>query len=152
MSPDVRYDSLRRQANLVRVHFPGFTSEVEDGVLVARGRLRPCELCEEYLVGLAYAPGVRPIVRVLDPEPVQRAHGQRNPHLNGDGTICLYDPDAEEWDDRQPLALTILPWTAEWLLFYEWWLATGEWHGGGVTLEELLGETGSLEATDDAHA
>lgn len=26
---------------------------------------------------------------------------------------------------------TIVPWTAEWLLNYELWLATGEWVGGG---------------------
>jgi len=26
---------------------------------------------------------------------------------------------------------TILPWTSLWLHFYEIWLVTGVWHGGG---------------------
>jgi hypothetical protein len=30
-----------------------------------------------------------------------------------------------------PIADTIIPWTSEWLFFYELWLASGEWHGGG---------------------
>ena len=29
------------------------------------------------------------------------------------------------------IADTIVPWTCEWLIHYEIWLATGEWHGGG---------------------
>ena len=28
---------------------------------------------------------------------------------------------------------TIIPWTQEWLYFYEIWLLTGEWRGGGHT-------------------
>ncbi|MGH8092034.1 MAG: hypothetical protein ACREIF_00990 [Chthoniobacterales bacterium] len=30
------------------------------------------------------------------------------------------------------LADTIVPWTSRWLYFYEIWLATGEWMGGGI--------------------
>ncbi len=29
------------------------------------------------------------------------------------------------------LADTILPWASLWLFYYEVWLATGEWVGGG---------------------
>lgn len=30
------------------------------------------------------------------------------------------------------LADTIIPWTLDWLMHYEFWLATGKWRGGGV--------------------
>lgn len=30
------------------------------------------------------------------------------------------------------LAMKIVPWAAEWLLFYEIWTITGEWCGEGV--------------------
>ncbi|MDY0295864.1 MAG: hypothetical protein RB296_00975 [Acidobacteriota bacterium] len=30
------------------------------------------------------------------------------------------------------IAKTIVPWASEWLIFYELWLATGEWLGGGI--------------------
>lgn len=62
----------------------------------------------------------------------------RVPHLyrhnfakRGYNMLCLYDPDAAEWDTDQPIALTIVPWTAQWLLFYELWQATGQWTGPG---------------------
>jgi hypothetical protein len=29
------------------------------------------------------------------------------------------------------IADSTIPWTAEWLIFYEIWKATGDWHGGG---------------------
>jgi hypothetical protein len=29
------------------------------------------------------------------------------------------------------LATTVLLWAAEWLMHYELWLVTGQWHGGG---------------------
>lgn len=29
------------------------------------------------------------------------------------------------------LSTTVVPWTAEWLIHYEVWLATGQWTGGG---------------------
>jgi hypothetical protein len=30
------------------------------------------------------------------------------------------------------IADTIVPWTSEWLMYYEIWLATSDWYGGGV--------------------
>jgi hypothetical protein len=44
--------------------------------------------------------------------------------------ICLYLPD--DYSASWFFANTIIPWTIEWLYFYEMWLATGEWLGGGL--------------------
>jgi hypothetical protein len=30
------------------------------------------------------------------------------------------------------IATTIIPWLALWLYYYEVWLATGHWEGGGI--------------------
>ena len=38
----------------------------------------------------------------------------------------------KEIDASQFIADTIIPWTSEWLLHYEIWVATGIWHGGGI--------------------
>ena len=43
--------------------------------------------------------------------------------------ICLYR--YSEFTSSKLLANTIVPWTIEWLYFYELWLTTGEWLGGG---------------------
>jgi hypothetical protein len=29
------------------------------------------------------------------------------------------------------IADSVVPWASEWLFFYEIWLPSGEWHGGG---------------------
>jgi len=45
--------------------------------------------------------------------------------------ICLYLP-GQDWDKSKYISSTIVPWTVEWLYFYEVWLATGKWCGGGI--------------------
>ena len=47
--------------------------------------------------------------------------------------LCLFDPYAHpcQWSVERLLAETTLPWTCEWLLFFEGWLVTGTWEGGG---------------------
>ena len=45
---------------------------------------------------------------------------------------CLYLPGSGEWSSDKKLALTFVPWLSLWLFFYESWLVTGEWQGGGV--------------------
>lgn len=81
-------------------------------------------------------------VRVLDPELRTRPDAPEEPipHLYRDSddrsSLCLYDPGVEsvtsEWQPWMPLAATIVPWAAEWLGHYEFWLATGRWHGPEV--------------------
>ena len=42
--------------------------------------------------------------------------------------LCLQRRD---WDSEQLIADTYMPWAMEWLVFFEPWLATGEWLGDG---------------------
>lgn len=53
--------------------------------------------------------------------------------------LCLFDPYNGEWSPCDLLANTTVPWTARYLYFYEGWLVTGKWLGGGrhPTREEL---------------
>jgi hypothetical protein len=69
-----------------------------------------------------------PEVRVLNPPLVSRP-GESLPHVFADGTLCLHQ--AGEWTPEMLIVDTTLPWTAEWLINYEIWKATGDWHGGG---------------------
>jgi hypothetical protein len=41
----------------------------------------------------------------------------------------LYYPKDNSYDGRTFIADTIIPWTAEWLYFYEKWLEDGIWWG-----------------------
>jgi len=55
--------------------------------------------------------------------------------------VCLYFPG--QWDKTKYISTTIVPWAVEWLYFYEVWIATGEWCGGGVH------PIGNLSKTDE---
>jgi hypothetical protein len=81
-----------------------------------------------------------PLVRVLSPPLRPRFDAGEEaplPHVYFDdhditlSPLCLFDPDKDEWTPNDLIALTTIPWTADWLACYEGWLATGRWYGGG---------------------
>jgi hypothetical protein len=45
--------------------------------------------------------------------------------------LCLFSPTLREWTTSDLLAHTTIFWANEWLYFYEGWLVTKKWHGGG---------------------
>ena len=81
-----------------------------------------------------------PLVEILDPklDLTNRHEGHdpllhlyRNKHKNGQVHLCLDNPDDPGWVSGVSIADTIVPWANEWLMFYEFWQATGKWTGGG---------------------
>ena len=58
------------------------------------------------------------------------------PHIYGcninkhEVRLCLALP--KEFNYSMFIADTIIPWTVEWLFYYEIWLYSGTWYGGGV--------------------
>lgn len=122
--------------------------------VVWRGPLRP--LLQTFHVEITYrAPLVierldvrilQPRVRVLSP-PLRCRPGDREgslPHVyyspDGDVTLCMLDPDADDWSPFDSLAQTTVPWIIEWLAAYEGWRATGQWTASGRHVE--AGHTG----------
>jgi hypothetical protein len=45
--------------------------------------------------------------------------------------LCLFSPTLREWDVDHLIADTTIFWANEWLYFYEGWLVTKKWRGGG---------------------
>lgn len=72
---------------------------------------------------------------VLSPDLQALADGRRPPHIydynRGRTRLCLFMPGDGEWHAGLWLSETIVPWTVEWLRYYELWLVNGVWHGGG---------------------
>lgn len=86
-----------------------------------------------------------PEVTVISPPLQRRADAPEMPipHIYTTGesehdVLCLFDPRADGWSRDQPIADTIMVWTASWLRFYEAWHATGIWHGGGASHDQLV--------------
>jgi hypothetical protein len=77
----------------------------------------------------------KPELLVVEPDLQQLAAGKSIPHFyshKGRGTkLCLWWPRGREWVPQMSLRDTYVPWAVEWLLYFEDWLLTGEWAGGG---------------------
>jgi len=110
---------------LVRENFPLFHSRIMGLELSSRGRIQPTESSPTYRVEIRYSGRDRPDVRVLEP----RIRFNPALHMYQDDTLCLYDWRENPWQTKWHLHETIIPWAAEWLVYYELWLLTGKWQG-----------------------
>ena len=97
--------------------------------LVWLGTLVPAEYTATYELVIDHQIGKSPLVYVARPR-LQLLDGQALPHVYPLNTLCLFLGN-REWHQSIPIADTLVPWASEWLLFYELWLVTGEWLGGG---------------------
>jgi hypothetical protein len=124
--------SIHEQLGRMRMFYPEFRARIEKGALVAIGDMRPTLRSVTYRVRLDYRVGQPPEITVLSPELKAREEGGRLPHVYPGNKLCLFLPNAGEWTADMSLPHTIMPWISEWLFYYELWLVTGEWMGGGV--------------------
>jgi len=123
---------LGEQLAYLRVICPDFETEVRDGRLRSVGLLQPTEISRQYRVEFTQAGGRSPEVRVISPLLRRGRKDEDIPHMYDQVRLCLYLPSGEEWKPSDPIALTVVPWASLWLLYYEVWLATGDWQGGGI--------------------
>jgi len=113
------------ETNRLKKHFPFLDCTLRGGQLTCRGSITPSEGCDTYKVKLVYRKGETPKVYIVDP-PIE-AHPKY--HMYKDGHLCLFDPRVSPWYSDMMVHETIIPWSAEWLVFYELWKETGKWMG-----------------------
>lgn len=123
--------SLGQQYMLMKRRFPEFSCAVRGGVLRCDGDVQPTPLSDLYRIRLTYKLRSEPEVHVVQPILKQRSPTERIPHVYPGNRLCLFLPGIGEWRATDPIADTVIPWTATWLYFYEVWFATGEWLGEG---------------------
>ncbi|MDR3327611.1 MAG: hypothetical protein LBT04_05735 [Prevotellaceae bacterium] len=130
--------SLVVQEYKLKKYFPDSKSFIRNDELIWKGYLQPSELSQKYLIKIVYKRERHPDVYVLEPKPLALAEGKISlEHVYDTKTtktqhICIYYKKAKEWDETKFIADKIIPWVSEWLLHYEYWVATGSWHGGGI--------------------
>lgn len=110
-----------------------------NGWLKWQGPIRGFQL--DYRVAVLWKPEseLPPYVMLVDPPLRPRIDGDYGsiPHLWFDkddperSGLCLFDPEKREWDTKNLIADTTIPWAARWLLYYELWLVDGIWRGTG---------------------
>lgn len=106
---------------------------VRRGELVWDFAARPSPIGRIYQLRICYRyPGL-PDVFVLSPDLNVLAEGRFLPHVYSSKPVrlCLYYPDSKDWSPEMSIAETIVPWTCVWLFYFEEWLVSDEWQGGG---------------------
>jgi hypothetical protein len=100
--------------------------------VIWQGGINPLPVSDTYVVRIRYETFKGPQVWVISPK-LQLCDGAASiPHTYIGEYLCLYYPDYNEWTSAKYIAETIVPWISLWLVYYEAWLATGEWLGGGI--------------------
>jgi hypothetical protein len=120
--------SILRQGVDLSAMIPGSRLKMESTKLDWTGILRPTRRSVLYEVSLTYSLCFEPEVRVLYPALVPRA-GFLPHYYHDTERLCLYDAGKHQWDASMMIGDTIIPWTSEWLYFYEFWRGTGNWFG-----------------------
>jgi len=94
---------------------------------------KPTPLSRTYTILIIMKKIKGPKVYVTSPKLSELADGRKIPHLYSqkEQRLCLYHPRDRDWHHGKYIARTIAPWTYLWLFFFEEWLLSDDWKGGG---------------------
>lgn len=126
--------SLKSQIKRIAETFPNAEFKNKDGnsfqVLI---KLQPTPLSKFYEIKIDYSI-IKGIEIYVINEKLQIAERRNSlPHVYSTEKqkLCLFTYANNDWNDTMSISSTIIPWTSEWLYFYEIWLINGDWLGGG---------------------
>ncbi|ANJ96247.1 restriction endonuclease subunit S [Serratia plymuthica] len=115
----------------------------KDRTLLWEGWLQPSLFSRRYKVVVRYTLGKLPVCVVTEPDLFALAETTAIPHLYPKdkhipgAKLCLFLPCSQaddklsEWRSQQKISETLIPWASLWLFYFEQWLLTGLWEGGG---------------------
>lgn len=129
-----RQDLTLSQQLLFLKSNPAFegTGAVRANRLTWQTAVQPTPLARIYQASIVYSLGKTPAVRISDPDLELLAQGRPLPHVYTNPLrLCLHLPGTEDWNSTKRIDQTIIPWTYTWLFYFEDWLATNDWKGGG---------------------
>ncbi len=122
--------TVLEQAADMRRNCPDFVQRLSKDGMSWTGPIKPTPLSVTYTIEIVYRRRCgRPQVWVRQPELAVKKEDYRFVHIYSEGCLCLNAE--EEWRPWMAFSATFVPWTAEWLFYFEVWLATGSWRGGG---------------------
>ena len=143
--------SIDRQIELMSREWPLFTVEKTNSRhAIWSGNLAPHK--REYTLNIDYtaplvierysAVWIQPLVSVAELAPWRVADVKlpslphvywQHPRIQMEGPfLCLFDGQSRQWSSESAIAATTVAWSSLWLSFFEGWLLTGHWLGGGV--------------------
>jgi hypothetical protein len=148
--------SIQEQIQAMTEQWPGFRlnehtsrSATWEGVLAPIDREHTLRVrCSvPYVIENVTAHDVQPRVQVIGPRLERHDDYEQGPipHVYACDSepelpyLCLFSPSLSEWSTDDLVAHTTIFWAAQWLYFYEFWLLTKKWKGGGRHLPRTSG-------------
>lgn len=129
--------SLLIQDKILNKNYPSSSSTRDEinKILIWENTFTPSPLSDSYRIKLVYTKFKPPKIFVIEPQKLILAKGKEQlPHVYSTERqeLCLFYPKSGSWDSKKLIANYIVPWISEWFYFYEIWVGTGEWIGGGI--------------------
>jgi len=113
------------QKPLIEKYFPCFKCLLSRRHLECEGLITPSKGCASYRIVISYEQDGVPRVKIREPQITPSS----TIHMYDNGALCLYKPAETPWKLSDNVHEKIIPWTAEWLVFYELYLMCGKWLG-----------------------
>ena len=129
------FNEIMRQVFNVKQSFPNATYDIVGSKHMVNTYLylRPTGHSVNYEIRLSAYVGKRFVkIHVISPHIGRTYNGKKIQHMFRDASLCLFYPKYGEWHYTDKWTETIIPWTSLWLFYYEIWIVTGEWLGGGI--------------------
>jgi len=97
--------------------------------------LQPTQLSTTYKILLIHVQNYAPYVYILSPSLENlKKEGEKIPHLYDPNRyrLCLYYPHTNDYNFNEEIGQQFIPWILHWLYYFEEWLYSNNWKGGGV--------------------
>lgn len=128
------------QAGKIMSMFPSSRISFDQNILTWESTLTPSPLSDNYKIKVIYVRDKNPDIYVLSPKLKLFPGESKLPHVYSSEKqwLCIYYRKTREWRSDMAISDTVLPWTCEWLLHYEFWLGNGKWRGGGTHGDPII--------------
>ena len=132
---------LRTQKFLLGQSFPGDRCSINRDMLLWEGAIAASAFARRYRIRIEYQWRGVPKIFVIEPDLHIIADAvipNRNlPHVYTQVPVrlCVYFPGSGEWHSSKAIAATLVPWSITWFGFFEDWVFTNVWSGGGIHRE-----------------
>ena len=119
------FQILAASKNDIESKFDFLKCSIADNILICKGIIQPTTESQKYLIRIKYNGRKSPDVHIINPI----VSFNKEIHMYSDKSLCLYYPEEQPWAVSMSLSSTIIPWTAEWLIYYELYKHFGIWLG-----------------------
>lgn len=101
--------------------------------------MKPFENSLDYRVLFFQERNKKPKTYILSPNIYELTNGKEPPHVyEFNESLCRLCLNLPSEVDTNKYYDYVIPWISDWLAYFEMWLITGEWYGGGHESEKVI--------------